>query len=292
MNRRIFLCNGLFYSGALLLSPLCRNVFAEQGTLTIPGSKTAIMLAVQTWTFREFDIDEGIRKIHQAGVEFAEISGGITVKGTKKRASQMTADEKKWLRGVMEENHVCAVSLGGCQGTVEEFDFATEMGLRFLQGEPPVEKLVEVSKRAEKYGIKFSLHNHPKPSRYWDYRESLKRIQDCTPWLGFCPDTGHMIRSGIDPLQAIRDLKGKIISMHLKDLDTLNNEAAVPPTNPHDVPWGTGVGQVETILKELESQAFQGPVMIEYEYHWADNLEEVTQCAAFFQKTMEKISTK
>lgn len=99
--------------------------------------------------------------------------------------------------------------------------------------------------------------------------------------------TGHMIRSGIDPFQAICDLKGRIVSVHLKDLNGLNPEANRDVTL-HDVPWGTGMGQVKEILRELENQNFRGPVIIEYEHNWSNNLPEVTRCATFFNETVKK----
>jgi len=274
-----------------------RRRFLQAGLLTataaaFPGSmlfsqtpkkKGMITLAVQTWTFRLFDLDEGIRKTREAGIDQVEISGGVLLAGKSKRAAAMTADEKNWLRDILTENKVRAVSLGGSQGTPEDFDFAREMGLDFLQGEPPYEKLIEVSRRAEEFGVRFSLHNHPKESQYWDYRESLKRIKDCSPALGFCPDTGHFMRSGFDPLQVIREFSGRIVSVHMKDLNDTNPDAK-SDVKLHDVPWGTGAGQVEAILDELKEQGFTGPVIVEYEYDWENNLADVKKCAEFFQK--------
>ena len=248
---------------------------------TLVEDRANLKLTLQTWSFRLFDLDEGIRKTRQAGIKNIEIAGGIKLKGENKRASQMTTEERKWIKSVLEENDVTAISLGGCQGTPQEFEFANDMGLQYMQGEPPVERLVEVSEMAEKHKIRFTLHNHPKPSRYWNYKETLDRVKNCTSWLGFCPDTGHMIRSGIDPLVAIKELKGKIYSMHLKDLnDVIMSEDEKKDL--HDVPWGTGKGQVEAILKELLDQKVQCPVIIEYEYKWENNIPEIIECAKFF----------
>ena len=276
---------GMFSTGTFFTGHSFSPAFAAE---TTPNAAEAnLMLTVQTWSFRLFDLDEGIRKTRQAGVKHIEIAGGIKLKGESKRASQMNADEKKWIRSVLEENEVIAISLGGCQGTPQEFEFANEMGLKYLQGEPPVENLVQVSQLAEKHQVRFTVHNHPKPSRYWNYKETLERVKDCTAWLGLCPDTGHMTRSGIDPLTAIRELKGKIYNIHLKDLD-----ATLSPENPgeklHDVPWGTGHGQVEAILNELVAQKVHAPVIIEYEYKWENNVPEIAECAKFFDKIVNK----
>ncbi|MDR2706368.1 MAG: sugar phosphate isomerase/epimerase [Planctomycetaceae bacterium] len=277
MKRRNFLKTVSLGTGTFLLG---NHIFA---TNSKTNSDTGLILAVQTWTFRLFDLDVGIRKIHEAGVRFAEIAGGIQLSGQKKRASAMTVEERKRIKEVLAENNVQAVSLGGCQGTTEEFDFAADMGLLRLQGEPPFDKLVEISERAEKYKIQFTLHNHAKPNKYWNYKETLQRLDGCSSWLGFCPDTGHMIRSGIDPLVAIKELKGRIFAIHLKDLNDIATTDS-PPKNLHDVSWGTGKGQVEAILHELLAQKKNITVIIEYEYDWENNLHAVTECVAFFQK--------
>jgi sugar phosphate isomerase/epimerase len=112
----------------------------------------------------------------------------------------------------------------------------------------------------------------------------LNRVKDCAPALGFCPDTGHYIRSGFDPLQVIRDMKGRLVSVHLKDLNDTNPQAD-PNVKLQDVAWGTGKGDVAAILKELMNQKFTGPVIIEYDHIYEDgNVAEVQNCADFFKK--------
>ena len=278
-TRRQFLQTGLFTAAAV--------AFPGQSLFAQAAKRPPITLAVQTYTLRKFDFEDTIKKTREAGINEVEIAGGNTFwGGERKRSVTLNADERKKLRSVLEENGVRAISLGGSQGTPEDFDYAKEMKLDFLQGEPPVENLVEVSKRAEEYGIRFSLHNHAKPTKYWDYRETLKRVQDCSPALGICPDTGHFIRSGFDPLEIIRAFKGRMVSVHLKDLDD-TNPAADPEIQKklRDVAWGTGKGQVEVILKELIDQKFAGPIIIEYDYIYDDgNVADVNKCAEFFRK--------
>lgn len=283
LDRRQFLqfvslSAGGCFLGASRLSPLFASSSSNAADMT---------LTVQTWTFRLFNIDEAIKKIRETGVGATEISGGILVDGKRKRAAATTPEERKWLKSVLEENQVRAVSLGGSQGTPREFDFAAEMGCQYMQGEPPFEKLAEISKRAEEYKIRFALHNHAEPNKYWNYKETLNKLDDCTSWLGFCPDTGHMMRSGIDPLTAIKDLEGKIFTIHLKDLnDTIEN---LPKKELHDVPWGTGKGQVKEILSELFRQKFRGLVIVEYEYDWENNGPEVAKCAKYFRETLASL---
>ena len=276
-TRRQFLQTGLV-AAAAVMSP-GKVLFSQTAT-----KKAAIPLVLQTYTLRRFGFDELIRKTREIGIDEVEIAGGNSFWEGPKRSVALNAEERKRLRSLLADNGIRAVSLGGCQGTPQEFDFAKEMGLQFLQGEPPFEELVNVSKRADEYGVRFALHNHAKPSKYWDYRENLNRVKDCAEALGFCPDTGHYVRSGFDPLQVIRDMRGRMVSVHLKDLDITNPEGD-SKVKLLDVTWGTGKGQVEAILRELQNQGFTGPVVIEYDHIYEDgNVAEVKKCAEFFRK--------
>ena len=93
--------------------------------------------------------------------------------------------------------------------------------------------------------------------------------------MGACADTGHWVRSGLDPVECIRILKGRIFDSHLKDL----NEAGNPKA--HDVPYGTGVSNISAILAEYQAQGFPGPLHVEYESNWENNVPDVAKCLEF-----------
>ena len=69
-------------------------------------------------------------------------------------------------------------------------------------------------------------------------------------------------------------LQGRVISVHLKDL----NEKS---PNAHDVPFGNGVSNIPGILDELKRQHFAGNASIEYEYNWLNSVPDVAQCIGF-----------
>ena len=76
--------------------------------------------------------------------------------------------------------------------------------------------------------------------------------------MGSCADTGHWLASGVDPIEALQILKGRVMSSHLKDR---NQKGPVHK----DVAWGSGVGNVKGILAELTGQGFEGNIDIEFE---------------------------
>jgi sugar phosphate isomerase/epimerase len=99
-------------------------------------------------------------------------------------------------------------------------------------------------------------------------------VKDRDRRIGACADTGHWARSGVKPVDALRILRGRIISSHLKDLNEFSDRG-------HDVPAGTGVSDIPAILEELRRQSFSGNISIEYEYNMQNSMPEVAQTIGF-----------
>src|SRR5690606_14641597 len=99
-----------------------------------------------------------------------------------------------------------------------------------------------------------AIHNHPKPSHYWNPDQVLAAISGASPRVGACADIGHWVRSGLDPIECLKKLEGHIIEFHMKDLNEKGVEEA------HDVPWGTGVSNIAGVMKEMKRQGFKGVV--------------------------------
>ena len=104
----------------------------------------------------------------------------------------------------------------------------------------------------------------------------LSVVKDRDSRIGACADPGHWATSGITPLDGIKLLKGRIVSVHLKDRPEIGKQTA-------DVPFGAGVSNVKGILDELKQQGFAGNISIEYETKWDNNLPDVAQCIGFFR---------
>ena len=123
----------------------------------------------------------------------------------------------------------------------------------------------------------------PKPSRYWNPDTELEAFKGHSKRIGACCDTGHWLRSGVNQLEALKKLEGRIISFHFKDL----NEAKI---GGHDVPWGTGVGDVKALLAEIKRQNVKAVFSIEYEHNWTNSVPEIAQCVEYFDKMAVELS--
>ena len=159
------------------------------------------------------------------------------------------------------------------------------MGVQVIVAEPPAAAFEMVDRLCQEFQISLAIHNHPKSpnSKYWNPEAVLAVCQGRSPRIGACCDTGHWVRSGLKPVECLKQLKGRIISMHLKDVGEWDKPAA------RDVPLGTGLADYAAVLKELKQQGFRGIMSLEYEHDTDKLQDEVAQCLAFVEKTASQL---
>jgi len=259
------------------------------------SDKLGWQLAIHSYTFNKFSIFDAIDKTAQTGAKFMSVSGGVNwpVDGKLKRLLTPTLTDEQFaqIQARMKAKGINPrfVNMGVVKPTADEaesrkiFEAARRFGIDVLVAEPETHKKMEelpkvmdvVEKLAKEYNIKVAIHNHPKPSFYWNPEIVLAAVKGRSPLLGACADTGHWVRSGLDPVECLRKLEGRIITLHFKDLNEKSPKA-------HDVPWGTGVCNVKGMLKELKRQNFKGAFCVEYEHNWENSVPEIAECVKFF----------
>jgi sugar phosphate isomerase/epimerase len=252
-------------------------------------------LGMQAYSFKEFTFYEAVDKTKALEMKYIEAYPGQTLSKDKpdvKTDPNMSSADKKLTLQKLRKAGVKLMNYGVVDLPNNEaecrkvFDFAREMGIETIVSEPPEDAFDIIDRLCEEYKINVAIHNHPKPSHYWDADTVLKVCKGRSKRIGACADTGHWTRSGVDPLEAIKKLGAakRIISLHFKDLHEFGNDEA------HDVPWGTGVSQVGAILAELDRQKFKGVFSVEYEHNWLNSMPEISKCVAFFRKTAAGLS--
>ena len=108
----------------------------------------------------------------------------------------------------------------------------------------------------------------------------LQVISNRNHLLGSCADVGHWSREGLDPVESMKLLSGRLISLHFKDIAAKKNREK----EQHDVIWGTGILDIKGILNELKKQNFKGLFSIEYEYNWENSIPDIKECILYFDK--------
>jgi sugar phosphate isomerase/epimerase len=264
--------------------------------VTASGSPDAAALGwrlgIQAWTLREYTFLEALEKIESLGLHYVEMFPGQRVGGDTdaKTGPGMAPEVVAMIQEALKARNIRLVSYGvtGLPGDEtrcrEIFDWARRMGIETICSEPSQNALPMIDKLAQEYGVNVAIHNHPTPSRYWNPDTALKAFEGLSRRIGVCGDTGHWSRSGLDPLECLRKLEGRIVTLHFKDLNRKGRAA-------HDVPWGTGVCDAPAMMTELRRQGFRGVVSVEYEHNWKGSLPEIAQCVAFFNAQARRLST-
>lgn len=245
-------------------------------------------LGVEAYTFHKYTLFEAIDKTSQLGLPYM---GGLSFQKVSHEIPQnfdpQLADEAlKQIRLKLDSAGVRLLTYyihdipGDAEGCRRVFEFGRKMGIETFLSEPAPEALDTIEKFCEEYGINVALHNHDQKASpvYWNPEGILKVCENRSRRIGACGDLGYWMRAGIDPIEAARTLKQRLITVQMHDLNELS------PTG-HDVPWGTGVGKTEQFLTELDRLGVQ-PTMfgLEYSYNWLESMPEIAQCVQFFNQ--------
>jgi sugar phosphate isomerase/epimerase len=149
--------------------------------------------------------------------------------------------------------------------------FAKKMGLYAVCTES-TELIAAWEAGAKEFDIKVAFHEHggsmDKPKyKVWNPLYILGVVESRDPRVGACADLGHWCTSNLKPVECLRILEGRVISVHLKD-KAANGQAPV-------VVAGTGVVDVAACLEELKKQKFDGHISIEHENDWKNSVPQV-----------------
>lgn len=249
-------------------------------------------LSTQAYTFHKYSMFEAIDKARALGLTCIELFPGQVLSPAQPEVRfdhNAPAGLRDQVRRKLEEAGIKVVNYGVVNFAPAEaekvFAFARDMGIETLVSEPANTKEMwdAIDSLTQKYNVNLAIHNHPKPSIYWDPKTVLEAVKGRNPRIGACADTGHWMRSGINPLEAVRMLEGRIISAHLKDLNEFGKNDA------HDVIWGTGKADLKSILAELHRQKFSGVFSIEYEHNWLHSMPEIAGCVKYFQQVTREL---
>jgi len=243
-------------------------------------------LGVTTYSFHKYTLFEAIDKTAELGLSYF---GGLSFQKVSKDLPKnfepgLGDDELEKIRLALDSAGVRLVTYyyhsipgdeAGCRGV---FEFARKMGIETLISEPSPEALDQIERCADEYGVNVAIHNHgPKQSpQYWRPEGILEVCRGRSKRIGACADLGYWMRAGIDPIEAVRTLGDRLITLQMHDLHESGSEG-------HDVPWGSGVGKTEQFVREVQRLGVRPTLFgLEYSYDWFDSMPEMGQCVEFF----------
>jgi sugar phosphate isomerase/epimerase len=253
-------------------------------------------LEVTAWGLHKFTLFETIDKTRQLGLNYV---GGLSFQKVsadipKNFDANLTDEELQQVRlkmdaaGVQMPTCFYAQIPGDEEGCRKVFEFGRKMGVETFISEPPAESLDTIERFCDEFEINLGIHNHgPDQSPvYWKPENVLEVCKNRSKRIGACPDTGYWIRAGVDPIEGIRTLGDRLITIQPHDLNELSPEG-------HDVPWGTGKAQFTKMLQELHRLGIKPTTIgLEYSHNYLDNMAEMAECIEYFNRVTLEIAAE
>ena len=262
--------------------------FQSNSTLIRAPKIGGVWLGCQAWTFNKHTVAEAIQLTAKAGGKTIEFFPGQKLEtGSNEGLGPDNSDATiAKVKGLCEQAGITPVAFGVTGFGANEADarklaeFAKKLGLRTIVTEVGADALKVMEKFVKEMDLYVAIHNHPRRPRdanykVWDPKYVAELVAPFDKRIGSCADTGHWVRSGIKPVDALKILKGRVHASHLKDLNVFGDDKG------YDVPFGTGVSDIPGILAELRKQGYQGHFSVEYERGGDGPLEEVASCIGF-----------
>lgn len=257
------------------------------------AEKNGWRLGMQSYSFHKFTLLEALDKTQELGVKYIEIYPGHKLGGKwgeKVFDFNLDAATQKEIKEIAKSKGIqivgCGVYVADKSSDWEKmFRFANQMELEFITCEPALGDWDLVERLAKQYNIKISVHNHPQPSDYWTPDNLLKAIDGRSKLIGSGADVGHWRREGLNQIDCLKKLEGRMISLHFKDIA----EKKAGEAEQHDVIWGKGMLDVKGMLKELKRQNFKGVFSIEYEYNWDNSVPDIKKCITYFNEVTDDL---
>lgn len=281
MSRRAFMGTSV----ALGSFGRCGLLAAEAGKGAPNCEKLGWRFGITAYTFRQMGLCEAAEQVAALGLRYIE--GFTWQKLSAKKPNvvtneTMSPDDRKEAKARLADIGVQLVSCY-CQAMAQEaacrklLEWAKEMGMEILVAEPPPAAYEMLDKLLNEYQLTLAVHNHPKPSAYAAPETFLKAAEGRTKRIGACCDTGHWARSGIQPVEGLKKVEGRIVELHLKDIAKFGDPKS------SCVVFGKGEGDIAGIVREIRRQGIKPFFAIEHEVA-RPTLEEVAVCIAYFDQ--------
>ena len=176
-------------------------------------------IGCQAYSFNRFTVFEAIEKTAAAGGKVIEFFPGQKLSKEEPTVvwdHNASAETIQKVKDKLARHHLKAVNYGVVGVPQDEaqarklFEFAQAVGLRAITTES-VDALDTIEKMVKEFDIMVGFHDHPKrpndPNyKMWDPNYILSLVKDRDARIGSCADTGHWLRSNLQPVECLRIL--------------------------------------------------------------------------------------
>jgi sugar phosphate isomerase/epimerase len=239
-------------------------------------SASPIRLGIASYTFRKFNQQQligfmkdlkspylNLKDVHLPMTPFDQIA----TKAAEYRAAGLTLTAAGTIYFAKDDD----------DDIKSKFEYVKAAGIPIIVGAPTRQVLPRVEKFVKQYDIKLAIHNHGTEDKQWPSPlDVLEVVKSMDPRIGCCIDVGHTMRTGTDPVAAIKKVGPRLFDLHMKDL-------ANGMVKESQVAVGDGIMPVPAIFRALIDIGYKGNVDLEYEINDNDPMPGVTKSFAYMR---------
>ena len=287
LGRREFLRQGGILATSLSLGPSLAALAGEVKLSTPSAEKLGWQVSVQLYTYRRFALFDALDKVAALGLRRAEVRTGLKLDPKRPALlvnEDLPADARRELKARLAESGVSLSSVfadftGQQDQARRVFEFCKELGTEVLVAEPPAAAFDLIETLCEEYRLPLAIHNHQEgASLYWSPERVLAVCRDRSRRIGACCDCGQWARSALDPVECLRQLQGRILSVHLKDI------AKKADRQSRNTVFGEGEAGCAKVLAELKRLGYRGLTTIDFEHDTPALQEDMARNVAFVEE--------
>ena len=250
--------------------------------IAMGADKKELNLGIQMYSLRGYKVDQALVHAKELGFKFIEFYSGmfpITADPAVIAAMKQKVEDQ----GLTISAH----GVNGFGGNVGDnrkvFEFAKAVGIPTITADPSPDAFASLEELVKEFDIRVAIHNHGPGHRYNKVVDVLRAIEGKDERIGACADLGHFIRSGEQPTEVIRLLKGRLYGIHLKDFKEMK-------ANTPGVILGRGHLDVAGVFAALEQVGFpaNGALSLEYEENANNPLADIRECLKVAEEARAK----
>jgi sugar phosphate isomerase/epimerase/type 1 glutamine amidotransferase len=234
--------------------------------------------------FTKISFLEAVAAADQAGMNTIEGSAAQTVSSqiAKKLDANLTDAERTAVREALKTYNVRLVGYRAgamptdSAGQRKILEFAKAMGADTVIGWTDIAALTDLDKLATELQVSVALEGRNDP------KTALDGLERLSPRVGLAVDTGAWLAAGIKPLEALAQVKGRVVAVHLRDRNTTGSRG-------RDVAIGTGAAGMTEFLYEMNRQMMRPLFLTVSPASSGDPATELTRTAEAFEKAVQPV---
>jgi sugar phosphate isomerase/epimerase len=263
------------------------------GLLAACGSRApAVTLGVQSYSFRDRDLDAAIAGMQKVGLRSCELWQGHV------EPRKVSRDElRSWRESVpLDTFHAvrdkfarASIALSAYNISFRDdftdaefdrgFEMAKALGAPLITASSTPSTVPRLAPAADRHRMLVGVHNHSKidPNEFAT-AQSLTDALAAGKSMAVNLDIGHFTAANEDAVDFLTRHHERIVTLHIKDRKRDQGP---------NVAFGEGDTPIVAVLRLLRDRDWAIPANIEYEYEGGDSVEQVGKCLDYCRRALD-----